>query len=85
MQSGTAITNSSPPYRHATPFGGTQESGLGVRHGPQGIRKYSSQQTILVTRFGPKREPTMFPNKAWKAKLFERLMVALWGRRKRRR
>jgi acyl-CoA reductase-like NAD-dependent aldehyde dehydrogenase len=70
---------------HEAPFGGTGESGIGVRHGPQGIRKYCSQQTILVTRFGPKREPTMFPNKAWKAKLFERLMVALWGRRKRRR
>jgi acyl-CoA reductase-like NAD-dependent aldehyde dehydrogenase len=67
------------------PFGGTGESGIGVRHGPQGIRKYCSQQTILVTRFGPKREPTMFPNKAWKAKLFERLMVALWGRRRGRR
>jgi delta 1-pyrroline-5-carboxylate dehydrogenase len=70
---------------HEAPFGGTGESGIGVRHGPQGIRKYCSQQTILVTRFGPKREPTMFPNRAWKAKLFERLMVALWGRRRRRR
>jgi len=70
---------------HEAPFGGTGESGIGVRHGPQGIRKYCSQQTILVTRFGPKREPTMFPNRAWKAKLFERLMVALWGRRRSRR
>jgi acyl-CoA reductase-like NAD-dependent aldehyde dehydrogenase len=67
------------------PFGGTQESGLGVRHGPQGIRKYCSQQTILVTRFGPKREPTMFPNKRFVTKLFERLMVLMWGRRRKRR
>jgi acyl-CoA reductase-like NAD-dependent aldehyde dehydrogenase len=65
------------------PFGGTNESGLGVRHGPQGIRKYCSQQTILVTRFGPKREPTMFPNKRVTSKLFERLMVLMWGRRRR--
>jgi len=65
------------------PFGGTGESGLGVRHGPQGIRKYASQQTILVTRFGPKREPTMFPNKRLTSKLFERLMVLMWGRRRR--
>jgi acyl-CoA reductase-like NAD-dependent aldehyde dehydrogenase len=70
---------------HDAPFGGTQESGLGVRHGPQGIRKYSSQQTILVTRFGPKREPTMFPNKRAATRLFERLMVLMWGRRRRRR
>jgi acyl-CoA reductase-like NAD-dependent aldehyde dehydrogenase len=67
------------------PFGGTNESGLGVRHGPQGIRKYCSQQTIMVTRFGPKREPTMFPNKRLTSKFFERLMVLMWGRRRRRR
>ena len=66
------------------PFGGTNESGLGVRHGPQGIRKYCSQQTIMVTRFGPKREVTMFPNKRITSKIFERLMVLLWGRRPRR-
>jgi|RhiMetdeSRZDD1v2_1073273.scaffolds.fasta_scaffold31075_6 acyl-CoA reductase-like NAD-dependent aldehyde dehydrogenase len=66
------------------PFGGTNESGLGVRHGPQGIRKYASQQTIMVTRFGPKHEPTMFPNKRITSKIFERLMVLMWGRRKRR-
>jgi acyl-CoA reductase-like NAD-dependent aldehyde dehydrogenase len=70
---------------HDAPFGGTGESGLGVRHGPQGIRKYCSQQTVLVTRFGPKREPTMFPNKRVMSKLFDRLMVLLWGRRPKRR
>jgi acyl-CoA reductase-like NAD-dependent aldehyde dehydrogenase len=67
------------------PFGGTHESGLGVRHGRQGIRKYCSQQTILVTRFGPKREPTMFPNKRLATKVFEGLMVLMWGRRRKRR
>ena len=66
------------------PFGGTHESGLGVRHGQQGIRKYCSQQTILVTRFGPKHEPTMFPNKRGVTRIFERLMVLMWGRRGRR-
>ena len=33
------------------PFGGTGESGLGARHGADGIRKYCSRQTILITRF----------------------------------
>jgi acyl-CoA reductase-like NAD-dependent aldehyde dehydrogenase len=65
------------------PFGGAKESGLGVRHGPSGIRKYCSQQTILVTRFAPKHEPTMFPYKSLTAKLFEGLMVLMWGRRRR--
>jgi acyl-CoA reductase-like NAD-dependent aldehyde dehydrogenase len=65
------------------PFGGSGESGLGARHGAPGIRKYSAAQTILVTRFGPKREPTMFPNTAFKAKAFERLMTLMWGRKPR--
>jgi acyl-CoA reductase-like NAD-dependent aldehyde dehydrogenase len=67
------------------PFGGTRESGLGARHGADGIRKYCARQTILVTRFAMSREPTMYPNAAWKAKLFDRLMVAMWGRRPRKR
>jgi hypothetical protein len=67
------------------PFGGSRESGLGARHGAPGIRKYCSTQTLLITRFGPKRELTMFPNKARTAKLFERVMVLMWGRRRKRR
>jgi acyl-CoA reductase-like NAD-dependent aldehyde dehydrogenase len=67
------------------PFGGSRESGLGARHGAPGIRKYAATQTILITRFGPKREITMFPNKATTAKLFEKLMVLMWGRRRKKR
>jgi acyl-CoA reductase-like NAD-dependent aldehyde dehydrogenase len=67
------------------PFGGSNESGLGARHGAAGIRKYSATQTILVTRFGPKRDLTMFPNSALKAKAFEKLMVLMWGRKPRRK
>jgi acyl-CoA reductase-like NAD-dependent aldehyde dehydrogenase len=66
------------------PFGGTHESGIGTRHGPGGIRKYCSSQTILITRFGPKREPVMYPNTRRVTKLFERLMVLMWGRRRKR-
>jgi acyl-CoA reductase-like NAD-dependent aldehyde dehydrogenase len=67
------------------PFGGSNESGLGARHGAGGIRKYCGAQTILITRFGLKREPTMFPNTARKAKVFEKMMVLMWGRRRKRR
>ena len=66
------------------PFGGTGESGIGVRHGRDGIRKYCTSQTILVTRFAPKREATMYPNTRRVTKLFELLMVLMWGRRRRR-
>jgi acyl-CoA reductase-like NAD-dependent aldehyde dehydrogenase len=62
------------------PFGGAGSSGLGGRHGKTGIRKYCEPQTILTTRFGPKRDPAMFPNSATRSKIFERLMVLMWGR-----
>jgi hypothetical protein len=67
------------------PFGGSRESGLGARHGAPGIRKYCATQTLLITRFGPKKEFGMYPNKAWQAKAFERVMVAMWGRKPKRR
>ena len=66
------------------PFGGTGDSGLGVRHGPGGIRKYCTTQTILVSRFAPKREIMFFPYSRWRTRLVERLLVLLYGRRKRK-
>jgi acyl-CoA reductase-like NAD-dependent aldehyde dehydrogenase len=62
------------------PFGGSGESGMGVRHGPQGIRKYCGVQTILVSRFHMKSEMYMFPYSARKSKLVEKVSVALYGR-----
>jgi acyl-CoA reductase-like NAD-dependent aldehyde dehydrogenase len=46
------------------PMGGWKTSGVGSRHGRNGIRKYCKEQTILVTRFAWKRDPHMFPFKA---------------------
>jgi acyl-CoA reductase-like NAD-dependent aldehyde dehydrogenase len=66
------------------PMGGWKDSGLGVRHGAPGIRKYTRQQAMLVTRFAPmKREVHMFPYKAGTTKLLERLVKLLYGRGKR--
>src|SRR3954463_3354451 len=62
------------------PFGGWKESGIGVRHGAQGIRKYCRTHSVLVTRFGPKKEPHMFPYSRRTSKLLDRLMVLLHGR-----
>jgi acyl-CoA reductase-like NAD-dependent aldehyde dehydrogenase len=67
------------------PFAGMKGSGLGARHSAAGIRKYAQPQTILITRFGPSKEPTMYPNSAKKAKLLERAMVLMYGRRRRKR
>jgi acyl-CoA reductase-like NAD-dependent aldehyde dehydrogenase len=62
------------------PFGGSGESGMGVRHGAQGIRKYCGVQTILVSRFHLKSEMYMFPYNPRKSKLVEKISVGLYGR-----
>ncbi|MEA2379836.1 MAG: hypothetical protein QOD13_3743, partial [Thermoleophilaceae bacterium] len=38
------------------PMGGWKESGLGTRHGADGIRKYTKKQSLLVTRFAPMKK-----------------------------
>jgi hypothetical protein len=62
------------------PMGGWKDSGLGVRHGAAGIRKYTRQQAILVTRFAMKRDIHMFPYSARTTKLLGRLTKVLYGR-----
>ena len=42
-------------------MGGWKESGIGFRHGEYGIKKYCRPESIVVTRFGGKREPTWYP------------------------
>jgi acyl-CoA reductase-like NAD-dependent aldehyde dehydrogenase len=59
------------------PFGGWKESGIGVRHGAAGIRKYTKMHSVLVTRFGPKKELHHFPYRKRRAKLLERLLVLM--------
>ena len=65
------------------PMGGWKASGLGSRHGANGIRKYTKQQTILVTRFAPKRDLHMLPYKRRTTKFVSRLLKLLYGRGKR--
>jgi acyl-CoA reductase-like NAD-dependent aldehyde dehydrogenase len=65
------------------PMGGWKSSGLGTRHGAGGIRKYTQQQTLLVTRFAGKKDPHMFPYSARKTRLLGRLTKFLYGRGKR--
>ncbi|MFQ5683394.1 MAG: succinic semialdehyde dehydrogenase [Candidatus Binatia bacterium] len=43
------------------PMGGIKESGLGRRHGAEGIRKYCRQKTIVTDRLRLKREFSWFP------------------------
>ena len=62
------------------PMGGWKASGLGVRHGAAGIRKYTRQQALLVTRRGLRRELHMFPYRARTSRLLGRLVRLLYGR-----
>ena len=63
------------------PMGGLGESGIGVRHGPEGIRKYCTQRTILVTpRVAPRREPQFYPHTPGSARLVRRLLALLYRR-----
>jgi acyl-CoA reductase-like NAD-dependent aldehyde dehydrogenase len=62
------------------PMGGWKSSGVGSRHGASGIRKYCRQQTVLVNRFAPKRDPYMFPYSKMGTKLQVALTRLLYGR-----
>ncbi len=63
------------------PMGGWKGSGLGSRHGANGVRKYTKVQSLLVTRRALKREPFMFPYKASRTLLLRRLFKLIYGRR----
>jgi acyl-CoA reductase-like NAD-dependent aldehyde dehydrogenase len=65
------------------PMGGWKSSGIGIRHGANGIRKYCKTQSVLVTRFGPKRDPWMFPYKRRSTMALRRLFKVLYGRGRR--
>ena len=65
------------------PMGGWKTSGLGSRHGANGIRKYCAQQSLLIKRLAPKRDLHMFPYKARTTALIGKAFKFLYGRGKR--
>jgi acyl-CoA reductase-like NAD-dependent aldehyde dehydrogenase len=71
-------------FELAMPMGGWKTSGLGSRHGAGGIRKYTKQQSILVTRMGPKREVHQFPYRGATTRLIGGALKLIYGRGKRR-
>src|ERR1700736_1433050 len=63
------------------PMGGAKASGLGSRHGPGGIRKYCSQQAIVITpKLALKKELFMYPYKRRTTRMISRLFGFLYGR-----
>jgi acyl-CoA reductase-like NAD-dependent aldehyde dehydrogenase len=66
------------------PMGGAKASGLGSRHGAGGIRKYCSQQAIVVTaKLAMKKEVFMYPYSSRTSKLLAGVFKVLYGRGKR--
>jgi acyl-CoA reductase-like NAD-dependent aldehyde dehydrogenase len=63
------------------PMGGWKESGLGTRHGADGIRKYTKKQTLLVTSFAPmKQDLHMMPYSSRRTRFVARLLKLFYGR-----
>uniref|UniRef100_UPI003566F2DA aldehyde dehydrogenase family protein n=1 Tax=Paraconexibacter sp. TaxID=2949640 RepID=UPI003566F2DA len=59
------------------PMGGVKQSGIGQRHGQQGIRKYCSPQGIMTVPFGLRREINMYPYRPWSSRLLGRAIRLL--------
>jgi acyl-CoA reductase-like NAD-dependent aldehyde dehydrogenase len=62
------------------PMGGWKASGLGSRHGANGIRKYTKVQSLLITHRALKREPFMFPYRSRTTMMLRRVFKLLYGR-----
>jgi acyl-CoA reductase-like NAD-dependent aldehyde dehydrogenase len=82
LQSGVVCVNDAQINYTALnlPMGGWKSSGVGTRHGANGIRKYCKVQSLLITRRALKREPLMFPYSARRTLLLRRLFRMLYGR-----
>ena len=65
------------------PMGGWKASGLGSRHGAGGIRKFTKQQALLVSRFHARKELFMYPYSEKVTKRFGKLIRLLYGRGRR--
>src|SRR5215210_1011876 len=61
------------------PMAGRKDSGIGGRHGANGIRKYCATQTVMVNRLPFRRDMHMFPYRASVSKLSLRVVKALYG------
>ncbi len=60
------------------PFGGEKHSGLGRRHGPGGLTKYTVEQSVAEDRLGLAAEPHWYPYSRPRMRLVERA-TSLFG------
>ncbi|OLE23113.1 MAG: succinate-semialdehyde dehydrogenase [Catenulispora sp. 13_1_20CM_3_70_7] len=67
------------------PMGGWNNSGLGVRHGAEGIRKYTRLQAVTVNAHPMRRDPHMLPFRPAGYRLMISLLKVLYTPRIRAR
>jgi succinate-semialdehyde dehydrogenase/glutarate-semialdehyde dehydrogenase len=68
LQAGTVNVNEAYAAAWASvdaPMGGMKASGLGRRHGAEGIKKYTEAQTIAIQKLVPIAPPPMVGQKLW--------------------
>lgn len=87
LDTGTVTVNDS--YAAAwlstdAPMGGRKDSGLGRRHGPEGIRRYTSAQTVATQRTGPLGRPDWLPGWVFADALSGVVRLRRWLQRVRR-
>jgi acyl-CoA reductase-like NAD-dependent aldehyde dehydrogenase len=66
------------------PMGGWKGSGIGSRHGAGGIRKFTKQQSLFISRLHLKRDPYGFPYRTKTSKLLFKGLRLIYGRGSRR-
>jgi succinate-semialdehyde dehydrogenase/glutarate-semialdehyde dehydrogenase len=62
-----------------SPFGGRGESGIGQVNGEAGLKSYCHAQSIVIDRFGPKREFIWVPYTRRKGRWLGRAVRWVWG------
>jgi len=72
-------------FAAGVPMGGWKQSGIGLRHGEPGIKKFCRSESLVITRFGGKREPSWYPYTRARRGLVGRLMRFFNARDLRRR
>jgi acyl-CoA reductase-like NAD-dependent aldehyde dehydrogenase len=67
------------------PMGGWKDSGIGFRHGEYGIKKFVRPESLVITRFGGKREPLYFPYTEKRRNVLRRIATFVNARDVKRR
>jgi acyl-CoA reductase-like NAD-dependent aldehyde dehydrogenase len=85
LESGSVCVNDALVNYYALelPMGGTKASGMGYRHGPGGIRKFTQHQALLISRFHLRRDVHMYPYRSRTSRLLQRGLRLLYGRGRR--